>query len=142
MNNSSAVCVDASIVLRHILQPDDEAVKELWLSWVSRQCQLVSPALLFYEVTNGLYQQQKFGLLSAETIRDSLELAVSLPIKLVGEVGLHQRARELATKYKLLATYDAHYLAVAEGMEIELWTADARLVNTLKPYKLSWVKGI
>jgi predicted nucleic acid-binding protein len=101
MNNSSTVCVDASIVLRHILQPDNEAVKELWGSWIFRQCQLISPALLFYEVTNGLYQQQKFGLLSAETIRDSLELAISLPIKLVGEIGLHQRARELATKYKL-----------------------------------------
>jgi len=97
---------------------------------------------LHYEVTNGLYQQQKYGLLSPETIRDSLELALSLPINLVGEVGLHQRAREIATQYKLPATYDAHYLALAEGMGIELWTADARLVNTLKPYKLNWVKGI
>ena len=142
MNNSSTVCVDASIVLRHILQPDDEPVKKLWLSWISQQYRLISPTLLYYEVTNGLYQQQKYGLLSPETIRDSLELALSLPINLVGEVGLHQRAREIATQYKLPATYDAHYLALAEGMGIELWTADARLVNTLKPYKLGWVKGI
>ena len=141
-NNSSTVCVDASIVLRRLLQPDDEPVKKLWLSWISQQYRLVSPTLLFYEVTNGLYQQQKYGLLSPETIRDSLELALSLPINLVGEVGLHQRAREIATQYKLPATYDAHYLALAEGMGIELWTADARLVNTLKPYKLNWVKGI
>ena len=141
-NNSSTVCVDASIVLRHILRPDDEPVKKLWLSWISQQYRLISPTLLHYEVTNGLYQQQKYGLLSPETIRDSLELALSLPINLVGEVGLHQRAREIATQYKLPATYDAHYLALAEGMGIELWTADARLVNTLKPYKLNWVKGI
>ena len=120
MNNSSTVCVDASIVLRHILQPDDEPVKKLWLSWISQQYRLISPTLLYYEVTNGLYQQQKYGLLSPETIRDSLELALSLPINLVGEVGLHQRAREIATKYKLPATYDAHYLALAEGMGVEL----------------------
>ncbi|MEW6031081.1 MAG: type II toxin-antitoxin system VapC family toxin [Chloroflexota bacterium] len=142
MNNSLAVCVDASIVLRRILQPDDESVKKPWGVWTSQQYRLVAPALLFYEVTNGLYQHQKLGLLSPETIRDSLEIAVSMPIQLVGEVGLHQRACEIAAQYKLPATYDAHYLALAERMDIDLWTADARLVGTLKPFKLGWVKGI
>ena len=45
-------------------------------------------------------------------------------------------------RFNLPATYDAHYLALAEWMEIDLWTADARLVNALKPFKVKWVKGI
>ncbi len=45
-------------------------------------------------------------------------------------------------RYNLPATYDAHYLALAEWMEIDLWTADMRLVNSLKPFKVKWVKGI
>lgn len=103
---------------------------------------MVAPTFLYYEVTNGLYQQQKYKYLSPETIWQSLELALELPIHLVNEANLHQRAREIAMQYNLPATYDAHYLALAEWMDIELWTADMRLINTLKPFKLGWVKGI
>jgi predicted nucleic acid-binding protein len=142
MSNSSTVCVDASIVLRRALQPDDDAIKELWQSWVDDEVRLVAPTLLFYEVTNGLYQQQRNKILSPETIWKALELALDLPINLVNEANLHLRAREIAMEYNLPATYDAHYLALAEWMDIDLWTADMRLINTLKPFKVKWVRAV
>lgn len=142
MSNSSTVCVDASVVLRRVIQPDDDVVKGLWQSWVDNDIRLVAPTLLFYEVTNGLYRQQKNKILSPETIWKALELALDLPINLVNEASLHVRALELATKYNLPATYDAHYLALAEWMDIDLWTADIKLINILKPFKFDWVKGI
>jgi predicted nucleic acid-binding protein len=142
MSSSSTVCVDASIILRYVLKPDDVPIRKLWQSWVSKEIGLIAPTLLFYEVTNGLYQQQRNKYLSPETIWKTLELSLDLPITLVNETNLHLRARELATEYNLPATYDAHYLALAEWMDIELWTADTRLINSLKPYKLGWVKGI
>ena len=142
MSNSSTVCVDASIVLRYVLQPDNEAIKKLWKSWLASETRLISPTLLFYEVTNALYQQQKNKILSPETIWQSLEFSLGLPINLVNEASLHLRAREIAMQYNLPATYDAHYLALAEQMKADLWTADMRLVNTLKPFKLKWVKGV
>jgi len=43
-----------------------------------RRNTLVAPALLFYEVTNGLYQQQKNNILSPETIWQMLELSLEL----------------------------------------------------------------
>jgi predicted nucleic acid-binding protein len=142
MSNSSTVCVDASIILRYVLQPEDAPVQKLWQSWISDEVHLVAPTLLFYEVTNGLYQQQKNNILSPETIWQTLELSLELPITLVNEANLHLKAREIAMRYNLPATYDAHYLALAEWMDIELWTADQRLVNTLKPFKVKWVKRI
>jgi len=142
MSNSSTVGVDASIILRYALRPDDSPIQELWQSWISEEIHLVAPTLLFYEVTNGLYQQQKNNILSPETIWQTLELSLELPITLVNEANLHLKAREIAMRYNLPATYDAHYLALAEWMDIELWTADQRLVNTLKPFKVKWVKGI
>lgn len=142
MSNSSTVCIDASIILKYALRPDDSPIQELWQSWVSEEIHLVAPTLLFYEVTNGLYQQQKYNILSPETIWQMLEASLELPITLVNEANLHLKAREIAVRYNLSATYDVHYLALAEWMDIELWTADQRLVNTLKPFKVKWVKGI
>jgi predicted nucleic acid-binding protein len=142
MSNSVTVCVDASIILRYILQPDDAPIRKLWQSWISKEVRLVAPTLLFYEVTNGLYQQQRNKYLSPETIWKSLELALDLPINLVNEANLHLRAHEIAMQYNLPATYDAHYLALAEWMDADLWTADMKLINTLKPFKVKWVKGI
>ncbi|HLA05926.1 MAG TPA: type II toxin-antitoxin system VapC family toxin [Anaerolineales bacterium] len=142
MSNSSTICVDASIILRYTLQPDDAPIKKLWQSWVSKEVRLVAPTLLFYEVTNGLYQQQRNKYLSPETIGKTLELSLDLPINLVNEANLHLRAREIAMQYSLPATYDAHYLALAEWMDVDLWTADLKLINTLKPFKVKWVKGV
>lgn len=142
MSNSSTVCIDASIILRYVLNPDDAPIRKVWQSWVADEINLVAPSLLFYDVTNGLYQQQRNKYLSPETIWKSLEYSLDLPITLVNEKNLHVRAREIAMKYSLSATYDAHYLALAEWMDIDLWTADKRLINTLKPFRLKWIKGV
>jgi predicted nucleic acid-binding protein len=59
--------------------------------------------------------------------------ALDLPIELFGGIGLHRRALELAQSLSLPATYDAHYLAVAEDLQAELWTADRRLFRHPEP---------
>lgn len=142
MSNSETVCIDASVVLRYVLMPDDAPIKTVWQTWVKDEINLVAPSLLFYEVTNGLYQQQRNKYLSPETIWKTLELSLDLPITLVNEKNLHLRAREIAMQYNLPATYDAHYLALAEWMDIELWTADKRLVKAVQSFDLDWVKGV
>ena len=140
IKNSSTICLDASIIIRLSLTPDDNAVQELWGSWHARGCRFVAPTLLYYEITNALYQQEKNGLLSGKMIDDALEFVLTLPIQLSADTALHKRARELAVLYSLPATYDAHYLALAERLYIELWTADARLYNTVQSYGVEWVK--
>jgi predicted nucleic acid-binding protein len=142
MSNSSTICIDASIILRVVLLPDNTSIQNLWQSWVSKEIQLVAPTLLFYEVTNALYQQQKNKAISPETILKTLELSLELPITFVNEANLHLKAREIAMQYNLSATYDAHYLALADWMKIDFYTADIKLVNSLKPFKLKWVKGV
>jgi len=142
MSKSTTVCVDASVILKYVLQPENESIQKLWKKWMVEEVNLVAPSLLFYEVTNALYQQQRNNILSADMIWETLELSLELPITLVNEADLHLKAREIAMRYNLPATYDAHYLALAEWMEVDLWTADLRLVNSLKPFKVKWVKGI
>lgn len=45
--------------------------------------------------------------------------------------GLHRRAIELAGRFRQRAVYDAHYLALAEDLDCELWTADRRFYEAV-----------
>jgi len=140
MNSYLAVCVDASVIVRLVLQPEDIVIAQLWQSWISHEYRLVAPSLLYYEVTNALYRYQKFGLIQPSTIRDALDTALSLPVNLINDADLHRQARIIAEHYSLPATYDAHYLALSEQMDVDLWTADARLFKALQPFNIQWVK--
>ena len=134
----SWLCVDASLVIRLVADPADEAVRGLWERWDSEGRRLAAPTLLHYEVTNALYRYQRLGLISPSAVRLALRAALSLPIELRGGPELHRRALELAERISLPATYDAHYLARADRLGGEFWTADAALVRLVKP-ALPWV---
>ncbi len=45
------------------------------------------------------------------------------------------------TSWVCLDSYDAHYLALAEHLGCEFWTADKRLHNAVHE-KLPWVRGL
>jgi predicted nucleic acid-binding protein len=135
---NSWICVDANLVTRLVLAPDDQPVQQLWQQWQLDKRQLAAPTLLRYEVTNALYRYQKQGLLSEEIVRIGLNAALTLPIQLHGETDLYRRALALAERFALPAAYDAHYLAVAEHLDAELWTADRRLARAVES-ALSWV---
>jgi len=64
-----------------------------------------------------------------------------LGVRLLHPDGLHQRAWELAKQFNRPQVYDSHYLALAEILDLELWTGDERLYNAVQD-KLSWVRWL
>jgi len=136
--SSSWVCVDANLVLRLVSDPADEPVQRLWERWDAERRQLAAPTLLYYEVANALYRYQRLGYLSHSSVKLAFGAALALPLELHGESDLHWRALELAGKFSLPAAYDAHYLALAELLAGEFWTADGRLARTVQS-SLPWV---
>jgi predicted nucleic acid-binding protein len=136
--NNSWVCVDANLVLRLVADPADEPVQDLWEQWDSQRRQLAAPTLLYYEVANALYRYQKLGYVSDSSVQLAFRAALALPLELHGEPDLHWRALDLADRFSLPAAYDAHYLALAELLEGEFWTADGRLARTVQS-SLPWV---
>jgi predicted nucleic acid-binding protein len=130
--NNSWVCVDANLVIRLVVEPKERSVRSLWERWDSEGCQIAAPTLLPYEVANALYRYQKLGYLGAAEVELAFKAALSLPLELHGEPELHWRALDLANRFSLLAAYDAHYLALAELLEGEFWTADQGLVRAVQ----------
>ncbi len=80
-------------------------------------------------------------MLSAGAVDLALQAALALPLRLYGEAHLHARALALAARLDLPAAYDAHYLALAEWLGGELWTADGRLARAVGA-SLPWVRLI
>jgi predicted nucleic acid-binding protein len=136
--NNSWLCVDANLVIRLVADPNDESVQHLWEQWDTDRRQLAAPTLLYYEIANALYRYQKLGFMSPASVQLAFRAALALPLELHAEADLHWRALELAESLSLPAAYDAHYLALAELLEGEFWTADGRLARTVQS-SLPWV---
>lgn len=133
------VCVDANFIVYLVSSdPPETRFRELWSQWQETEYQIVAPTLIYYEVSNALHRLTVAQQLLPERASQFLEDALNLNIVLYGDAQLHQRALTLARQLSLPATYDAHYLALAERLEAEFWTADRRLVNLVQA-ALPWV---
>lgn len=136
---TEVICVDASFVVR--LATSGTALysfRDLWNEWQSAGYTKVAPTLFYYEITNALHRYVVAGQLLPEEADQALEYVLNLEITLYGEATLHLRALNLARKLTLPATYDAHYLALAEQLEADFYTADRRLFNAVH-ITLPWV---
>lgn len=129
MRSATVACVDASFVVRVLDAPRYPSAQREWDRLIGAGHELIAPTLFPYEVANALHQQQRAGMISAERSADGLRRVLHLPIDLHGDARLHSRAMELAHEHHLPATYDAHYVALAERFRVPLWTCDGRLAE-------------
>jgi predicted nucleic acid-binding protein len=107
------------------------AVDRQWHIWLVDEPRLVAPTLFRYEVVNALRQFVRHGVMAPGKAAQVLAEALALPVELIGDEALHQRALELAGRFSLPAAYDAHYLALAERLGAPLWTIDRRLKSAV-----------
>ncbi len=140
MNNSPA-CVDANLVIHLVADPEDHVIRSLWERWDAGNRRIVAPDLLFYEVSNALYRYQRAGVMGGQAVRLALKAALALPIRLYGRPELRARAVDLAERLSFAAAYDSHYLALAEWLGAEFWTADRRLGRAAQD-ELPWVRVV
>jgi len=127
--NTSTICVDASFVLRMFLGPDDAEAWERWDSWLAEGRNIHAPHLLAYEGANAIYRYPRAGHLSLATATLAVDAALGLPMTRESPLALHSAALRRAAGLCLRAVYDAHYVALADTLDAELWTADARLAR-------------
>ncbi len=141
MSKSQMLCVDASIVVRLLLYPEDE-IQSRWQDWMNDDVHLIAPTLLFYDVLNALYQYHKHDYINDDALEIAAATVLSLPIEVIGNTAIHREAITIATQLHLPATYDAHYLALASQMGVDLWTGDKRLMNAAHRNGLMWVRSL
>lgn len=139
---SNVVVVDASIAIKWLLvEPDSNKAVKLLDEWINKEMLILAPSLLTYEITNALYQKVRKGEITLARAKEALaEISLTeIEFDFSTDFAFSTRAVELANHLSLPATYDSHYLALAERKGCELWTADLRMWNSIKG-KFDWVQ--
>jgi predicted nucleic acid-binding protein len=131
--SGTAVCVDAGLVLRLLLDNEDQKVLAQWKQWTNNGNAVVAPSLMAYEVVGTFRRLVTEGKLVADEAADLLGLFFKLGITFHGDEELHKEALDLATQLNLDGGDEAHYLAVAKRFRAELWTTDPAFQETLGP---------
>jgi predicted nucleic acid-binding protein len=129
---TSLVCVDASVVVALVTTEHlSHAALALWREWTTQEQQPVAPMLLRYEVTSALHRKAVDGKMSREDAAQALQKALACDIRYLDPSAINELAFTLAARFKRPATYDSHYLALAEQLQCPVWTADERLFNAV-----------
>jgi predicted nucleic acid-binding protein len=121
------VVVDASLAFKWLVKEDrsDEA-RSVARSWEGRGVRTAAPHFMPVEVANALHRRVTESELSVEEAVELVEVLLASGIELHDPPDLYGRAIELASLLSQGAVYDAHYLALAETLDCELWTADEK----------------
>jgi len=138
------VVVDTSIVLKWVLvEPDSPVARALLTEWISKEMIILAPKLLSYEVSNSLYRKARKGEITLDAAKLGISKILSTGLELDSSDSsvLSIRAMEIADRFDLPATYDAHYVALAEREKCEFWTADTRLWRSVQG-KIDWVRNL
>lgn len=80
-------------------------------------------------------------LIGKEVAEIALRAMTTLPITMYANDSLHREALGVSVRFNIKAAYDAHYLALADHLKCDLWTADKRLYNSVHDH-LQWVQLI
>ena len=121
------IIVDASLAFKWLVKEEDSEKADAMLSqWQERRARLAAPFFMAAEVANALHRkvvEETLSLVEASALMDEL-LSPELQLELHAPSGLHQRGMQLARQLRQPAVYDSIYLALAEALGGELWTAD------------------
>ena len=127
------VVVDASVAVKWVLrEPHTAEALALAEQWAAAGIKPAAPSLFLVEVTNVLHRRTLAGDVSIGDARQMLAAILSVGVEIREGPGIHVRALELASELHRPDVYDTHYLALAEMLDADLWTADQRFFNALR----------
>jgi predicted nucleic acid-binding protein len=127
------VVVDASLAVKWVLkEPHAEEALALAEDWAVARIRPSAPCLLLVEATNVLHRRAMLGHISLSQARQLLAGLLDMGIEIRESPQIHLRALELAQELQRPSVYDTHYLALADILGCDLWTADERFFNSVK----------
>lgn len=139
---TSWVVSDAGIFIAIVMnEAQGSRAEQLLENWRNRNLSVAAPTLFIYEVTAAIRKHVARGTITVEEGIKHRDWLLTQPVELYADRKLASRAYELATELNRPTSYDAQYIALAERLSCEFWTADERLYNAVQ-YHLTRVKWV
>lgn len=139
---SKNIVVDANLAAGALIPIRGlEHARDLFDTWVDEHCLVHAPDWWLAEVLSVIRQHVFRKLLLAERGHQAVKDLFALEVQLahVG-IDLCFRALDWAEKISQPKAYDAIYLALAEDLDAEFWTADRKLAEAARAAGADWVK--
>ena len=128
------IVLDASLAVKWLDEDDvSDKAHAVLQSWVAQDITRLAPHLMPFKVANALHRRVLRGELSVGDNTRMIARLLESRLELHQPPGLHVRALQLASQLNQNAAYDAHYLALAESFDCELWTANERFYRAASP---------
>lgn len=137
------ICVDTSVFIKLFFEEEDSFKAKVLIQKIIEDNQIiVLPAFAWAEIGSIFRKKIRSKQLTLQEAEDMWAVFREFPgVEYIEEESIMDRAWKISCYFDLPTLYDAALLAVAEiigdkTMEIcELWTADERLVNSLRGKK-------
>lgn len=135
--------VDANVAVNTITKMDD-SLSRFWDRVDREQITPCAPRLWMSETATAIRLRVMHKEMSFDEAEEALRAIHALRFEILDEdEELSLRALEWAGKLGQSKAYDAFYLALAEKLVVDFWTADERLANRCrKDLKLKWVHSV
>lgn len=129
------VCVDASVIIKWLVpEADSEIALNLFSHLIDTGAAIIEPVLVLYEVPSAIRRKVAKGQLTEDEAAEAFGkfqfLSTMLSISAEDRRRL-QRAWDISATHGLDRVYDSIYLALAEELGAECWTADSRFRSVL-----------
>lgn len=135
-SDSEVIVIDANVAVWLVLPTlaaGDVDVSVRFTAWTQAGLQLVAPMHWLAECTSavrgGVYTRTFSSVRAQQALQDLFDLKVKL-LPLTPSLCL--AAFDWAARLGQAKAYDAFYLALADSLGAEFWTADRRLVNAAR----------
>ena len=138
------VVIDANIgVALAINLPYSHLAEQKIAAWLENQIEIVVPSLWWYEVTSALRKAIFTKTLSSAQGERALDKLRLMKLKMIDSTSESDRAAlKWAERLKETVAYDAQYLALAEKIGAEFWTADRGLARRAAEQGARWVRWL
>lgn len=141
-SSSSPVVVDANIAVWMLVPTaETDTVIPYFSDWQQTLRPLYAPALWLPECTSVIRRYIHAGKLPTHSGNEALSSLFALEVQIVeADESQCQNALEWAGRLDQTKACDGFYLALAEKLNAEFFTADRHLVNSARQAGIDWVQ--
>jgi len=134
-----SIVIDANLAVFSVLNtPYSIQASKVLTHFYELNADFYAPMLWWIETTSVIHGYLFEGLIKESQAEEALELLL-IDLEVQPVEGLFRSAFQWASRLRQKAAYDGFYLAAAEHLGAELWTADKSLVNNALQIDIPWV---